>query len=286
MICLFAGLTVLHLAGELDSSLWLAVIMGGALAAAISWHDDHHSLSASRRIRVHVLAAAVAVAILAGGAESAPIASWLPGWLNWLLVVVGLVWLLNLYNFMDGIDGIAAMESISFGVFLVLAGWVTSGESALAGWVVIASVAGFAVWNWAPAKIFMGDVGSAFLGFCLGLLAVAAVSRWSIPLAASLIVLGVFVVDATFTLLVRMATGQRWHEAHRSHAYQYASRQYQSHARVTLSVLAINLFWLIPLALLACFYSGYAWFILLIAYLPLVFLARHFNAGKLEAPAA
>lgn len=126
----------------------------------------------------------------------------------------------------------------------------------------------------------MGDVGSGFVGFLLGVLALYMAQTGELSLVAWLILLGVFCVDATYTLLRRMASGQRWHEAHRSHAYQRAAQQLGSHRPVTLAVLAINLLWLLPLAAAAQRWPTLEAPLLAAAYLPLAGLAFRLGAGK------
>lgn len=128
----------------------------------------------------------------------------------------------------------------------------------------------------------MGDAGSGFLGLVLAVLSLQAAWFKSDLLWSWIILLGVFVLDATFTLLRRLLRGDKVYEAHRSHAYQYASRQFGAHRPVTLAVMLINLAWLLPMALLVGL--GYLDGVLgvLIAYLPLVLLAVKFKAGQLE----
>ena len=113
---------------------------------------------------------------------------------------------------------------------------------------LVACSVGFLFWNWPPAKIFMGDVGSGFLGFTLGTFAVVSANLGDLPIWTWLILSGVFIVDATITVVRRMIIGEKWYSAHRSHAYQRAARHLQSHTRVTLLVSVVNLFWLLPLA--------------------------------------
>jgi Fuc2NAc and GlcNAc transferase len=141
-------------------------------------------------------------------------------------------------------------------------------------------VAGFLVWNWPPARIFMGDAGSGFLGFALGMFMLEA-GRVSSDLFWSWTILtAVFLVDATATLLVRVVTGESWWLAHRSHAYQRLALRLGRHLPVTLGVLAINLLWLTPLALLlsgGLLPTGVA---LLLAFAPLLALAVALGAGR------
>jgi Fuc2NAc and GlcNAc transferase len=204
---------------------------GGALVAAVGWLDDRRGVAAPVRALVHVLAAIWAVAWLVG--EYTPLAA---------AAVVGIVWAINLYNFMDGIDGLAGGEAASVGAIggtlLLAAG---HGELAAAAFLLAASAAGFLGWNWPPARIFMGDVGSGFLGFSFGALALASDRSGALPLELWLLLLGIFVFDATVTLLRRMSRGERWYEAHRSHGYQRLVQAGWSHGAVTGVVLVVNL---------------------------------------------
>ena len=140
---------------------------------------------------------------------------------------------------------------------------------------------GFLIWNFPPARIFMGDAGSGFLGLILGL--ISLYMTWLEPqlFLAWLILLGVFLVDASITLLRRFMRGEKVYQAHRSHAYQHASRQYGKHLPVTLAVAAINLFWLTPLAVWVAL-DGSACLALPLAYVPLVCLALKYRAGLAE----
>jgi len=197
-----------------------------------------------------------------------------------VLAVFALVWLLNLYNFMDGIDGIAATELIVVNLVSLII--VINSDSALT--LISASFAaaagGFLLWNWAPAKIFMGDVGSSFIGFTLGVMALLSMHHGSMTVWTWVLLLGVFIVDATLTLLVRYRSEQRWLEGHACHAYQNAARHYKSHAKVTITVVLINLFWLGPLAWLSIQYPKMGLVITVIGLLPLLSLAKRFGAGR------
>jgi Fuc2NAc and GlcNAc transferase len=159
-----------------------------------------------------------------------------------ILGAVGIAWLTNLYNFMDGIDGIAGGEALAAGTaggaLLMAAGAPGLGAAAL---LLAAASAGFLAWNWPPAKIFMGDVGSGFLGFAFCVLAVLSERSGAVPLAVWMMLLGVFVFDATATLLRRVLNGEHFFEAHRRHAYQRAVQSGLSHGRVSGGVLAVNL---------------------------------------------
>ena len=264
---------------------WLMALVGALPVAAVGFWDDHGHVPARWRLLVQVAAAGWSLHWL-GGLESLSLAgdSYGLGWLGLPLGLVFIAWILNLFNFMDGIDGIAGVEAITVALSAAGLAWLTperalpgSAEAALA---LAAATGGFLLWNWPPAEIFMGDVGSGFIGFLLGLLAVRMASSGELSLAASLILLGVFFVDATVTLLRRMASRQRWYEAHRSHAYQHAAQRLGGHRPVTLAVLAINLGWLLPLAYAAARWPGLEAACLALAYAPLAALAFRLEAGK------
>ena len=192
--------------------------------------------------------------------------------------------MLNLYNFMDGIDGLASAEAICACSSAALIYWLLGYEELLWPPIYLAlATAGFFYWNFPKARIFMGDAGSGFLGITLAIISLKAVSFSSTLLWVWLILLGVFIVDATFTLLRRLVRGEKVYEAHRSHAYQYASRTFNAHIPVTLCVILINLVWLAPIAWLVAFDRVDGAVGMLIAYVPLVALALKFKAGVKEA---
>jgi Fuc2NAc and GlcNAc transferase len=163
------------------------------------------------------------------------------GVFGYVLAWVGVFTLTNIYNFMDGIDGLAAAEGIcvaaAAGSLLFLSG---AEGVALFCWVLSAALIGFLPWNWAPAKGFMGDVGSNFLGFTIAVLAIASEGRHSLPALVWVLLLGVFVVDGLATFVRRLLRHKPPHEAHKTHAYQGAVQRGYSHSTVTLAVLSID----------------------------------------------
>lgn len=277
-----AGL--LWIMGRMPSPAFASLAIGGATIAAIGFMDDFRDLNAVVRIVVHFAAALWALAWLGGfptvTVGTAEIESGVAGYAIGALL---LVWLLNLYNFMDGIDGIAAIEAVSVAgsAALLLA---ISGEGPMALWLacLASAVAGFLVWNWPPARIFMGDVGSGFLGYTLGVLALITALAGALSIWTWVILLGVFLTDASMTLLRRMLRGDRWYAAHRSHAYQHASRRWRSHRTVMLGVLALNLLWLFPLAALSEAMPQMAVWLTILALIPLAGIAMVLGAGKVE----
>lgn len=242
-----AGLTAFDL---LPISTSVALIGGGVLVMAIGWVDDHRHVAARWRLLTHLIAAIWAVYWLQGVSAIGfgQMTLSLNG-VGHMLAVVGIIWMINLYNFMDGIDGLAAGEAVT--VALVAAGllwWVGAADLALIAALLAAACGGFLWWNWSPAKIFMGDVGSGFLGYCFAVLMLASEKAEALPLTAWLILLAVFVLDATYTLASRVIRGERWYTAHRSHAYQRLIQLGHPHVRVTSAVMLVNLLVLAPIA--------------------------------------
>ena len=226
-----------------DWNLTIALVGGGAMIAAIGWIDDHRNLPALTRFAVQFISAGWAIYWL-GGLPSLSIGSATlhMGVVGSILGVIGIVWAINLYNFVDGIDGLAAGEAISTGVIggLIL---LAMGQRGLAtvSLIIAAANAGFLPLNWAPARLFMGDVGSGMLGYLFAVLAIASENSGAMPLLLWVLLLGAFVFDATVTLCRRIAHGERWYHAHHSHAYQRMVQAGKSHAQVSSTILVINL---------------------------------------------
>lgn len=277
-----AFLASLLMGEEASAAALTALVVGGAGVAAVGFIDDHGHIAARWRLLAHFSCAAW---ILYG--TGIPQFEWMGvtvaiGPIGAVLAALYLVWMLNLYNFMDGIDGIAGVEAVTVGVggtaVYWLAGMQQAGDVGLP--VLLAAAAlGFLVWNFPHAKIFMGDAGSGFLGLMLGAFSLQAAVARPVLLWCWLVLLGVFIVDATVTLMRRLLRGERVYEAHRSHAYQHASREFGAHRPVTLAVAALNIFWLLPWAMAIA--SGRVDGVvgLAIAYIPLLALAFRFKAG-------
>lgn len=273
--------------GVTSGSAFLAVAGAGSLVAVIGFMDDHGHIAARWRLLGHFLAAGWLLFWMGGMPVVEVLGAQVDlGIFGHFLALFYLVWLLNLYNFMDGIDGIAGVEAVCVCLGACVLYWLVDAAALIwAPLMLAAAVMGFLCWNFPPAKIFMGDAGSGFLGVVLGGLSLQA--AWHDPSLfwGWLILLGVFIVDATFTLFRRLLRGDKLYEAHRSHAYQFASRQFGRHLPVTLATGLINLCWLLPIAVgVIRFELGGVWGVLL-AYIPLVFLAIRFHAGELEKTA-
>lgn len=278
------ALPILTLLGLLSPALMCGLLGAGLLVAVLGFADDHGHIAARWRLLGHFAAAAWALFWIDGLAPVTLVGATIDlGVAGTALALIYLVWMLNLYNFMDGIDGLASAEAICVCLGSCLVYSFTDHTELM--WVALtlsAAVGGFLCWNFPPARIFMGDAGSGFLGLVLGVMSIDA--AWTSPelLWSWLILLGVFVVDATWTLIRRLLGGDKVYEAHRSHAYQYASRKYGSHKAVVVAVIGINLLWLAPLAIAVGRGLVPGAVGLVIAYIPLISIAWIFKAGLRE----
>jgi Fuc2NAc and GlcNAc transferase len=277
-----AALVVLD---DLRASVFGAVVVGGAVVAIVGFFDDRNSVSPRVRLLVHFAAAIWADALL-GGLPALPIGSHLVqlGWVGHVLAVLSIVWTLNLFNFMDGIDGIAAAEAVFISLAGAVLGLVVGHWQAVApvALVFAAACGGFLCWNWPPAKIFMGDVGSGYLGYVIAVAALAAAREDPVAAWVWLILGAAFFIDSTLTLVRRAARGDRIYVAHRSHAYQWLARRYSSHLKVTLGTVLLNLLWLLPCSIVAARHPERAAAVTLIACVPVFLLAWVAGAGRRE----
>lgn len=259
--------------------LGLAMLVAGVFVAGVGFWDDHRSLHPGARLACQSAAACLMVWAL-GTPQSFGVGFFkIPPVGLTALSVLAVVWLINLTNFMDGIDGLAAAEcvfvTLARGLLLYFSGEHTLLYPCLA---LAAAALGFLLLNWSPAKIFMGDAGSGYLGAAYGALLLADTVHEPLHLWVWLILLGAFLADSTVTLLRRMVACKRVWEPHRTHAYQHLSHAC-GHARTARVYLAVNLLWLGPLALCASLrpQAGPASF--LVAMAPLVLGAWHLGAG-------
>jgi UDP-N-acetylmuramyl pentapeptide phosphotransferase/UDP-N-acetylglucosamine-1-phosphate transferase len=218
----------------------MPVLVGAVLLAAVSWIDDLRGLPAAVRLAAQIVA--IGLVLRTGMPAGAVFQGWLPSALDSVATALVWVWFINLFNFMDGIDGLAGSETAAIGLGLLLFAAAGVGQDpglAALGAAIGAAAIGFLVWNWAPARIFLGDVGSVPVGYLLGFLLLdqAARGRWMIALILPLY----FLADATITLSRRLARGERVWQAHREHFYQRAAQRGHSHAAIVRRVIATNI---------------------------------------------
>ena len=215
-------------------------LLGGALALAlVGLADDRYRLSVGLRL-VLQLAAAMAIAVASGGIPRLPLPPPLDADLGPAAIPLAVLWIVavvNFFNFMDGIDGLAAGQAV-----ITAAGAALVGEGPMA--IVIAAAvcgaaSGFLAFNWAPARIFMGDTGSLALGYTFASLPLLAPPP-SRPQAVFWMVMSLwlFLADAAFTVVARIARGETWYAPHRDHAYQRLVRSGLGHAPVAAGILA------------------------------------------------
>ncbi len=263
-----------------DPLCW-AVLGGGGMLALLGLADDLRDLSARVRLPIQAIAVAIALSALpiAIPLVVPPISihtAWLVVGLDFLIVL----WMVNLYNFMDGIDGIATSQCIVFCAGVLLIGRPAAFVSELL-WVLLGSAAGFLWFNRSPARIFMGDVGSGLLGLLVGILGLTMDARHQMPLIASLILLAGFWFDATYTLCVRIATGQKFASAHRSHLYQKCAQRF-GHGRTTSMFVGFAVVWLLPLSWLCVAFPRGSLVWLAVAVMPLLVASIRMGAGRAE----
>lgn len=276
VIVFYAALLAVWTTGLVETRSLVALVCGLPVAV-VGYIDDLRPLSARLRL---VVQAACAVAALAVLMPLPALSVWqhvAPAWLAVLLYGVALVWLTNLYNFMDGIDTIAAGQAVAIGLL-----WAAflPGAAALPALLFAAAALGFLVYNWPPARIFMGDVGSGFCGFIAGVLVLLFARDTDTSPLAWLIPLSAFVCDATVTLIVRTLRGHRPGVAHRSHAYQRLARKAGRHLPVSVGYVLATVLLTGPALAWAQHQPSYAALALLACLLPFALAVLLVGGGR------
>jgi Fuc2NAc and GlcNAc transferase len=229
-------------AGWISFPVVIALVGGGSAVAVVGWLDDAKGLSPTIRLATHFGAAVWALFWL-GYFPSAQFGSTSPvaGVIAVIISLLALTWSISAYNFMDGIDALAGSEAVWVGaiggVFALLTG---HRDVAFIALLLSSASLGFLLWNLPPAKIFLGDVGSGFLGYSFAVLALFSERSGSLPAIAWLVLLGVFAFDSTVTLLRRLARREKWYVTHRESAYQRAAVHFGRHSPVTAIVIAVD----------------------------------------------
>lgn len=225
----------------LPSGPWVWYVLPLLAMAVLGWLEDRSGLGILTRFMFQALFAVLLAMFLLEGDDAGPIFGSV--YIVWFAVIVmGTIWVTNLYNFMDGMDGLAAGNAVV--VLATLALWfVEVEESGLAVFclVLAGSVAGFLVVNWHPARVFMGDSGSLALGMVIAALSFGGMFKHDLPVTAFVILMGVFLFDATFTLLRRIIRGEKWWQSHRSHLYQRAAGIGFSQVRIVTIVIVLDI---------------------------------------------
>lgn len=279
---------------ELPVSKLITLSIFALLLAVVGLIDDIRGLSIKLRFGVQLLVVAALLVIIG----QLPAIGFLKGLLLIAVIFFAGLWWINLFNFMDGIDGIAAVQAVWLLLTTATLGYVS--DAAIAQtflWqlqlLIAAATFGFLLFNWPPARVFMGDVGSTWLAFVMLALALASIQMGWLSYAVWIILPAVFIIDTTITLLTRIIRKERWYAAHCTHAYQHLAKHWQAQQeslgedvarsravaqkRVVLTMLLVNLLWLGPIAFLALSKPVWAWWLVALAYLPIsigVFLLR------------
>ncbi|MES2604641.1 MAG: glycosyltransferase family 4 protein, partial [Pseudomonadota bacterium] len=248
-------------------------LVGAMLLAFVGLLDDFRNLGIRLRLVLQVVAGLVLLPFLL---QMPPLpvfqsitigGSWLA-----LLLVLALLWHVNLYNFMDGIDALAVTQALFFCLAIPLL--AAAGQHSNVMLALGAAVCGFLFFNLPRAQLFMGDAGSYFLGYVLVVLALSFVREGLLEIWTILVLAGAFVADSTTTLLGRFREGAVWYHPHRTHAYQLLAVRWKSHGRVVATYMAINVFWLLPLAWLTVRKPEFGAVLSVVAVAPLMVLVH------------
>ncbi len=269
----FIGLIILFIKRDIPEPLFLALLCGLPVAV-IGLLDDLITMTPKLRILIQI-AAAIAAIVFLGGLQNLDLGFTM---LSFTLVfsvaaVLGIVWFTNLFNFLDGIDGYISAEVIFIGLALYIVNGI------MLPLLLVAVTTGFLLWNWQPAKIFMGDVGSTLLGFSLAVIAIYYQNEHVLSIPVMLILSSVFWFDATVTLFRRMRNKEILHLAHRKHAYQRIVQAGFSHQKTVIWAFVLNLIGL-GLVLLANNYANYVCLFLLFDLVLLTFVLKYIDGKK------
>jgi len=225
---------IMYRHGDMEMKVFWAFISAGILAL-VSLLDDIYDLSPRIRFVAQIVTVSFALYFLGDVYHiNLGVIQFHNKYLILPILFIGFIWFINLYNFLDGIDGYAASEAI----FVLLGYFVLTQDISLL--YLIAPLLGFLIWNWEPSKIFMGDVGSTYLGFILAALAIYYSQTTNIPILSFLILSSLFWFDATYTLLRRLSNRETLSEAHKKHAYQRLVQSGYSHKHTVLVGMSIN----------------------------------------------
>ena len=264
----FATIIFLYFDKTIDTRFGISLILGSTIIAITGFLDDLYNLSVIRRIILYSLSIFISIIILV------PETNLVIGNTKiemsvfaYLVYAVYIFWLMNLFNFMDGTDGYAGIQTVStaFFTWLVLSNTIETNEHLIL-LVILASTLGFLIWNWSPAKIFMGDVGSCTLGFIFALFSVYSSNQGHLSISVWLILLSPFIGDASFTLIKEILNGKKWYQAHNNHAYQKLYQIGFNHKVIAKGLLVINLICIWPLAYTAIELPDIELYVLLICY--------------------
>ena len=282
IIFLTLSLFFLNILGLIEIDQFLFFLVPGLFVAFIGFLDDFIGINPLIRLSVHFFSAFIGLYIIG----TFPIISFYDQEFDLGIVGLGIgllyvVWMTNLYNFMDGIDGFVSLEAISvLCCFSFISYFVFSDPTfsfLLA--VICSTIFGFLLLNFPKSQIFLGDVGSCFLGIITALISIHSSQNNPELFWSWLILLGFFIVDSTFTLFIRVFRKEKFYLPHSLHAYQKLTRKLKSHTKTSILLVCVNLFWLAPIAFLVALARIEGVSAILIAYAPLIILVYKLKAG-------
>jgi UDP-N-acetylmuramyl pentapeptide phosphotransferase/UDP-N-acetylglucosamine-1-phosphate transferase len=228
-------LLILYFLEEIPDSLFLALLWGIPITI-IGFFDDIVKISPKLRLIVQIICAFFAVYFL-GFSISVDLGFFIlkSKFLLGIVAIIAIIWFINLFNFLDGIDGYISVEIlfICLAVFLVF--------DVRLPLIFAAATSGFLIWNWQPAKIFMGDVGSTLIGFTIAVFAIYYQNPSQSSIIVWLMLTSLFWFDATYTIFRRLRNHEVLSDAHKKHAYQRIVQYGFSHKKTVISSLIVNL---------------------------------------------
>ena len=269
----FIGISYLYYVNDINTSLYYA-LMVGIIISVVSYFDDLFELSAKLRLLVQASVSILGLYFL-GGLEQIDLIAFSidNSILTNIFAFFLIIWFINLYNFLDGIDGYAGSQA----VFLGLAGYILFGDSHFL--VLVSASLGFLVWNWHKAKIFMGDVGSTLLGYNIAIFLIyyqnTNESFEGTSILVWIILFGIFVFDATYTLIRRKLNGERISEAHKKHAYQRLNQSGWAHDKVVKYSIFVNI-----LLFSIVYFISNVLIAFVVAFIMLCFVMKYVNNTK------
>jgi Fuc2NAc and GlcNAc transferase len=240
--------------GGNQPGFWVQCVMPAVVVLAITgWWDDHAPLSVRNRFFIQL---AVSLYLLWFAAD----AGWVQGVIPMVMSGLFIIWMTNLYNFMDGSNGMAGLQGVFAGSVLAVLFYLSGDDHfSLFALLLAACCAGFLPWNLGRARVFMGDVGSLALGFLFAAFLLYGSGTGAFDYPVALMIMLLFLTDATLTLLLRVIRGEQWYTAHRQHLYQRLIADGWTHARVAMAYQAINLTLVVPGIVIAVNFPALAW---------------------------
>jgi Fuc2NAc and GlcNAc transferase len=263
-------------------SSFQVVLIACPLALFVGWYDDRFNLSAVFRLIFQLFLSVIIIFYVSDQFKIEMKFLFLPSyfWLNFVFSILFITWFTNLFNFMDGADGLAASTSVIASIAMAILALKSANYELTMAYILVGScLLGFLPWNWSPAKIFMGESGSYFLGINFAILALIGNIKFKLSMYAFIILFGLFIVDTTYTLIVRIFRRQNPLAPHKHFAFHKLMKKGWSHNRISILYSSIVIFWLAPLALSSFLFQQHALLILVLSYTPLVVYVWKVKAG-------